>query len=633
MFSIYSTSTLRVRGHLAMAALWIAAAAIGCSRTSTEMDRPAAPVTAEALLQSTVDAYKSADGYQDQGVVRLRYRRDGRRFEDEAPLSISWGSPNCVHMQAYQVRVVCDGEHLFARLQDEATGNLDGQVVDRPAPAQLTLEELYDHDEVLNAACRQGLIGYPPQLDLLLGAQPLAALRGDQATRRLLDPSPIDGRPCHRMGIDTPDGRFVLWIDQESLVVRRMEYPSAAFAPEMAQDESVEDVQLTAEFRGATFVRQVSRDIFAFDMPPQAKRVRKFVPPPRELPSDLFGTTAAPFGFADLTGGTVSHESLGDRIKVLLWFNNHPACQSNVRQLQRVYQHYKTQDRLAILAVCAEPSTVSDSQVADLMRLWQADLPTVRDVQACGRDLFHVPWAPTLVVLDGKNVVQIFEVGANPDLGAELPQVLDRLLAGENLAAEILDQFGQARRAYEQALRAVNRTRLRPRTRRRWRLPPRRSCCRFVRSGRRRNCRPLGTSWPSRTLRARHNSWSTRDGARSSNLTAPGGSWSAIPWICRRWRPSASCRPPWTDAGSDTTWRGRYAAPKPMCSIRAGAAWSAIRRRPSSTTEFRTRCWRISTRTVRWNCVSASGVLPVSTAYRSTEAPYGPTTRFRTFSP
>ncbi len=452
MFSIYATSTRRVRGHLVMAALWIAAAAMGCSRTATEMDQPAASVTAEALLQSTVETYKAAAGYQDQGVVRLRYRRDGRTFEDEAPLSISWGSPNRVHMQAYQVRVVCDGEHFFARLQDEATGNMDGQIVDRPAPAQLTLEELYDDDEVLHAACRQGLIGYPPQLDLLLGAQPLAALRGDQVTRRLLDPLPIDGRACHRLSIDTPDGRFVLWIDQESLVVRRMEYPCAAFAPEMAQDESLEDVQLTAEFRGAGFVRQVSRAVFAFDVPQQAKRVRKFVPPPQELPSDLFGTTVAPFGFADLTGGTVSHESLGDRIKVLLWFNNHPACQSNVRQLQRVYQHYKTQDRLAFLAVCAEPSTVSDAQVADLLRLWQADLPTVRDVQACGRDLFRVPWAPTLVVLDGKNVVQIFEVGANPDLGAELPQVLDRLLAGENLAAEILDQFGQARRAYELAL-------------------------------------------------------------------------------------------------------------------------------------------------------------------------------------
>ncbi|MHB8970436.1 MAG: peroxiredoxin family protein [Pirellulaceae bacterium] len=450
--SLFSTAALPARWHLAVATMWIAAAASGCGYSGTQQGEPAALVTADTLLQSTVDAYKSATAYQDQGVVRLRYRRDGRTMEDEAPLSVSWQSPKCVRVQAYQVHMACDGEHFVARLQDAATGDLDGQFVDRPAPAKLTLEELYDHDEILGAAFRQGLIGFPPQLELLFGAQPLAALRGTQATRRLLDPSTIDGRACSRIGIDTPEGRFVLWIDQESHAVRRIEYPAAAFAPEMAQDESVEDVQLTAELRGATFVRQSPREIFALEVPPQAKRVKRFVPPPRALPSELFGKSVAPFGFSDLTGGTVSSESLGDRIKVLVWFNNHPACQANVQQLSRVYQQYKAQDRIAILAVCVEPSTVSESQVADLTRLWQVDLPTVRDVKACGRDLFQVPWAPTLIVLDGKNVVQIFEVGANLDLAAELPQVLERLLAGENLAAEILDQFSQARRAYQLAL-------------------------------------------------------------------------------------------------------------------------------------------------------------------------------------
>ncbi|MHB0957347.1 MAG: DUF2092 domain-containing protein [Pirellulaceae bacterium] len=452
MFSIYSTSIQPKGVHLAAALLWIAGIAGGCSQRAPEADKPPTTVTAETLLQSTVAAYQSATAYQDQAVVRLSYRREGRVFEDEAPLAITWQRPNRVHIQAYQVRVVCDGKQLFARLQDEATGDLDGQIIERPAPAKLTLEELCDQDEILSAAFRQGLIGYPPQLDLLVGTRPFAALCSAQATRRLLDTSDIEGRACQRIGIDTPDGHFVLWIDQESFVVRRVEYPYATFAPDMTQDELVEDVQLTAEFRGATFVPNVSRDAFAFAVPPQAKRVRKFVPPPQQLPSPLFGKTTAPFGFVNLTGGTVSHESLADRLKVLLWFNNHPACRSNVQQLQRVYQHYREDDRVAILAVCVEPSTISDAQVADLLRLWQVDLPTVRDVQACGRDLFQVPWAPTLVVLDGKNNVQIFEVGANPDLGAELPSVLERLLAGENLAAEILEQFSQARHAYQQAL-------------------------------------------------------------------------------------------------------------------------------------------------------------------------------------
>ncbi len=181
---------------------------------------------------------------------------------------------------------------------------------------------------------------------------------------------------------------------------------------------------------------------------------------------------------------------------------------------------------------------------------------------------------------------------------------------------------------------AANRTpRPRRRTRRRWRLPPRRNCCRFVRSGRRRNCRPLATFWPWTTRRARrqflvHEGWRTiveldGEGRIVDRHTLDLPEMAAVSQLqSDRGR----------DASSDTTSPGRYATSKPTCSIPAGAACSAIRRRPSSTTASRTRCWRTSTRTERWNCVSASGVLPVSTAYPSTEVPYGPMTRSRTFS-
>ncbi len=97
-------------------------------------------------------------------------------------------------------------------------------------------------------------------------------------------------------------------------------------------------------------------------------------------------------------------------------------------------------------------SSFTDEQIRALCSTWQVELPIVRDLQALGRDLFHVPWAPTLVVLDGKDAVQIYEVGANPNLVAELPQVLEQLLAGEDVAGEILDQFRQEQATYERAL-------------------------------------------------------------------------------------------------------------------------------------------------------------------------------------
>ena len=452
MFSRHSMRPVRQRSSFLIVTACVAAAVTGCGRGVSQLDAEAQQVTADAVMQSMVNAYQTAATYQDRAVVRLRYRRDGRTLEDEAPLFVRWQGPNRLHVQAYQVSVVCDGEHLYARIRDEDTKDFDGQVAQWSAPATLTLAELYEHDEILALAFRQGLTGYPLQLDLLLGSDPLAVLRSEEATRQLLEPSNVDGRSCDRVAVDTPDGRFVLWVDHESHVLRRTEYPAATFAREIAEDPSVEDVQLTAEFRGATFTGQTAAGAFAMELPPQVKRVKKFVPPPREMPSELIGKATTSFAFADLAGSTISSDSLGDRVKVLLWFNNHPASRSSVQQLNHVYQQYKTQSRVAIYAVCTEPATVSDAQVGQLLQLWQVDVPAVRDVQAFGRDLFQIPWAPTMVVLDGNNVLHIFEVGANPNLVAELPQVLERLVAGENLAGEIQEQFRQARKKYEEAL-------------------------------------------------------------------------------------------------------------------------------------------------------------------------------------
>jgi hypothetical protein len=409
-------------------------------------------LTADSLLRMTVSAYRAAAGYQDQAVVRLRYRRDGQPLEDEAPLSISWQRPNRIHLQAYQVRLASDGERLVARVQDEATRDLDGQVIDRPAPAKLTLAELFEKDEILGTALRQGVIGVPPQLDLLLGAQALAEFGSAQAERRLLDPVNVDGHRCDGLQVNTSERQFVLWIDQATRVVRRMEFPAATFLPEMLQDDTVSDIQLLVDFRGATFLREMPRSLFTMTVAKQAKRVQAFIAPPQELPSELFGQVVAPWSFVDLEGDAVSHDSLGDRIKVLLWFNNHPAGQLAMQQLHRVRRQYQAQSRVTFTTVCAEPSSVTSEGIRGFLKQWQVDLPVVRDSESLGRDLFRIPGTPALFVLNEKNAVQIVEVGANSDLAAELPQVLERLLAGEDLAAEILNQQRDARRSYESAL-------------------------------------------------------------------------------------------------------------------------------------------------------------------------------------
>ncbi len=435
-----------------MGGLTVAVALLaGCNRDpGVPAVRP--ELTADQVLHRLIRLYDDATAYQDNAVVRLQYRRGGKSYEDEARASVHWQAPNRIRVEAYQVEAVCDGKQLSARIKDEPTNNFDGQVVVRDAPPKLTLSELWEEDEILSLAFRQGLAGYPLQLDLLLSDTPLVALLDEGVERTLLESAKLDGHTCHRLRVDTADGTFVLWVDQQQGVLRRVEYPAATFAAEIAEDKAVEDLQLTVEFRAAELGTVPPEETFALRVPADAKRVKRFIPPPRELPSDLFGKTTTPYVFTDLSGESVTNQMLADRIKVFVWFNNHPACQATIQQLSQVYQQYKLQDRVAIRAVCAEPSSFTSQQVQALTASWQIDLPIVRDLQALGRDLFQIPWAPTLIVLDGNNVVQIFEVGANPNLVAELPQVLEQLLAGEDLAGTILDQFRREQTQYERAL-------------------------------------------------------------------------------------------------------------------------------------------------------------------------------------
>lgn len=452
MFSnVFDAVTRAFRDQVTMI-LWLGILlAGGCSPQGTE---PAVPsdVTAESVMRRMIDAYRSADSYQDQGVVRLQYQRADQTLKDEAPMSVIWQAPNRLRVRAYQAELACNEGRLRARIQDKATRDFDGQVVVREVPSPLTLADLWEDDEILSLAFRQGLAGYPPQLDLLLSPTPLDAFRGEGEQPSLLEPATLDGAPCHRIQATTSDGEFTLWVDRESYVLRRMEYPLAAFAPEIADDKSVVDPRLTVEFRDAAFDTLSASEEFVFPISPTAKQVRRLIMPPRELPSELLGKTAAPYEFATLDGDRISSQSLGNRIKVLAWFGNHPACQSTLQQLNQVFKQYKSRERVALYAICVEASSVTNEQIKGLARAWQVELPLARDLAAMGRDLFQIPWAPTLVVLDGDNVVQMYQVGANANLVGELPLVLEQLLAGEDVAGVILDQFRRERTRYEEAL-------------------------------------------------------------------------------------------------------------------------------------------------------------------------------------
>jgi len=445
-----------VRRWAAMSALLLAIAAAGCGHdaaSTADANREEPPPDPQVLLAEMIDAYERAERYSDRGVLQLRVRQSGRWVENEAPMAVSLQPGRRLSVEAYLTRLTCDGEHLQAHIADPATPGLEQQRLVVAAPAQLRLAEIYN-DPVLRVALLGSLGRQPVQLELLLGDRPLQPALAAETTRRYLGTQRVEGRTCHGVAATTADGDFVFWIDAESRLLRRLEYPMAAMLPELGTD----DATLVAELRDATF-DPPTQSAGAFDLQddiPDASPVASFVLPPSPLPSELFGQRVADFAFTDPAGGEVTGQSLDGDIAVLLWVNLHPACKVSLEGLAKVRRELQDAPRVRIYAVCTEPTSVSRQEIATLLADSSAgDVPWLRDLAAHGRDVFRIPGAPALVVLDGRGTVQIVEVGVNPRLDEELPVVIDRLRRGDDLARELVGSYQRELAEFRQRLEAV----------------------------------------------------------------------------------------------------------------------------------------------------------------------------------
>jgi hypothetical protein len=167
----------------------------------------------------------------------------------------------------------------------------------------------------------------------------------------------------------------------------------------------------------------------------------------------LLGQKPKLFFFTTLDGEPVPRDAYLERIAILVWFSDHPACETSLRSLQALSDRWPDRE-VALAMVCTEPAYVSNTAVRTLCQRWQLDTPVVRDLEAFGRDVFRIPWAPTTVILDAEGTIQYYEVGSNPGQADSIAAVVMRLLQGEDVAAEILAAHRQAKAEYQAALAA-----------------------------------------------------------------------------------------------------------------------------------------------------------------------------------
>lgn len=422
--------------------VFIATVAFLVALSGCKKSQPALPevTSAAEVLERMVAAYHEARSYQDNGRVRLHFKKQGggadNVVDQQWDYSVAFARPNKLRLHVYQSVVIDDGQKLHAVL------NLDevrGQVLETSGPEKLTQQNIFEADPLLSQVLSQGGAAGPPLvLPLLLEEAALDPVLEGAQKPDFLPPEKTDGEACYRVVVKRPDGQLVFWIDEKNFTLRRIEYPTDDFRKGVEEKEGpVSELTLVVDLAGAKLNAEIEAAAFEFETPQGGRVVRQFmVPPP------LLGQQIGEFKFRGFDGKEVTRASLAGKIAVIdFWATWCEPCLKSLPNLQRAAQRFADNDKVAFLTVSVDNDDVTDDAVREKFAAIELSLPLARDPNVAARDVFAVESLPTMVVLDARGVVQDYENVFDPDLAETLPQKLEKLLAGENVYEETLRQY------------------------------------------------------------------------------------------------------------------------------------------------------------------------------------------------
>lgn len=404
------------------------------------------------LISRMIDAYHKAKSYADAGQLRITIEREGKGAEDSPPqgASVSFVRPNKVRVQcdtpqtrALDLMLVCDGKKLRA-----SVGSLDKQVLELDAPPKFAIGNLYLGDAFYETLA-QTVGGVPIQLALLLDSNSIAAILPEGGIVSALEPRDFDGHACQRVKIELPDGPRVYWIDEQSYVLRLVEFPTEGLRQQIeAREGPVKRVAMVLELLGARLDQPVPDTAFQFEVPSDGKVVKQLLNPPHPV-SELLGTTIPDFNFIGINAGPTNKRSAIGKITVLdFWFTGCGPCREEFPMLAKVYEKYKTSDRVNFVGVSVDEPGMDDKVIQETAAAWGASFPIARDTSGQFKSAFQSEATPALFVLGPDGKVQYSEVGLNPGITKDLSDVIEVLLAGKSTWEEAKSRDRQRQEEY-----------------------------------------------------------------------------------------------------------------------------------------------------------------------------------------
>jgi thiol-disulfide isomerase/thioredoxin len=407
---------------------------------------------ARALFDEVAKAYKSLTSYSDQGTFVVSMTIGGRAQKQELPLKLTLVRPNKLDLDGGPVRITSDGKTMTTAVVPLK------RYTTAPAPEKIGFETF--REGPLGAMLFGGPSAPPMYilLNLLLGAEPGAAMSQLGGSLQTAPADPKAGAPASAILVDLPEGQpdILLTFDPATKLLSAIDMK---IAPALLARAAPPGQSLVVERFGwssGPISTDVAKDrSFTYAAPNDFAKVDELLQ--REEGGDkdpIVGKPAPDFILTVLDGPaktkTVTKAELAGKVVVIdLWATWCGPCMKELPEIQKVIESYAHSKKDVVLVAVSEddePSELSavrkrvEKTLADAnINLQNGTVGFVAlDPSKSVGGAFHVEGYPTLVILDAKGIVQSVHLGfdsnAKEPFSQSLAKEIDTLLEGKSLA-------------------------------------------------------------------------------------------------------------------------------------------------------------------------------------------------------
>lgn len=441
---------VRVRGLAGALGLMLASAVAATAQDPKPLaarpaDKPDDP-KALALLGEIAKAYQGLGSYNDQGRFVVSMTVNGKSQNQEAPLKLALARPNKLSLDAGPVKLLSDGATMTTVVEPMK------KYISVPAPKAINLEVF--RDGPVGAI----LFGGPSGVPMYVLANMLTAPDPVKAVDQLGGSIQLEGE--NALIIDQADGPDLkLTVDPKTKLFSEIDLivDPKLLEKNAAQGNAVK-VEKLGWSSGPVSIQPADAGLFAFKAPEGFTKVDSFQQPgepggeqPKMAVESKVGKPAPDFALTLFDGPdktkVVSKADLAGKVVVIdFWATWCPPCLAELPEIQKLVAELKDKKDVLVVALSQDSQPADPIEVRKLIEktltekkieLTGANVAIGLDPSGTVGGLFEVEGLPTLVILDGKGLVQAAHVGFDPDmrpgLREKLTSEIESLLAGKPL--------------------------------------------------------------------------------------------------------------------------------------------------------------------------------------------------------